>query len=113
MAAAAAAMAKMAAATTQEQQEHQQQKTLRLLLFSLHTNSSKLLCVCLCVCEFVFGSNFGPFFNTLSNDRRLWRFFNCDRYSLPINFIVFIFSVFAQVCDFPCHRIYFAKLARN
>jgi hypothetical protein len=50
MAAAAAAMAKMAAATTQEQQEHQQQKTLRLLLFSLHTNSSKLLCVSVYVC---------------------------------------------------------------
>jgi hypothetical protein len=54
-AATTAAMAKMAAATTtQEQQEHQQQKILRLLLFSLHTNSNKLFCVCVYMCVNLF-----------------------------------------------------------
>lgn len=76
-------------------------------------NSSESVYVCLNFYFIFFGSNFGQFFNTLSNDRRLWRFVNCDRYSLPINFIAFFFSVFAQVCDFPCHKTYFAKLARN
>jgi hypothetical protein len=34
----------------------------------------------------------------LSNDRRLWRFFNCDRYSLPILILLYFFSLFSRRC---------------
>jgi hypothetical protein len=55
MAAATAAIAKMAAATTtQEQQEHQQQKILRLLLFSLHTQTAANSSVSMYICVNLF-----------------------------------------------------------
>jgi hypothetical protein len=89
--------------------------------------------ICVWIC-FFFGSNFGQFFNTLSNDRRLWRFFNCDRYSLPILILLYFFSLFSRRCAIfhvtgsispnwreirvfiqkkSLHFSYFAKLARN
>ncbi len=105
-------------------------------LLVAHTNSSKLFCVYVHMCEFVFffGSNFWQFYNTLSSDRRLWRFFNCDRYSLPILILLYFFSLFSRRCGIfhvtesispnwreirvfiqkkSLHFSYFAKLARN
>ncbi len=71
------------------------------LLFA-HKQLQTLLCLCMCVN-----------FNTLSNDRRLWRFLNCDRYSLPIYFILIYFLCFRAGVRFSMSQDLFRHIGEK
>ncbi len=77
------------------------------LLFA-HKQQQTLACLCI-VCESVFGQ----FFYTLSTDRRLWRFFNCDRYSLPIYFYFISFLCFRAGVRFSMSQDLFRQIGEK